>query len=380
MRPVVVAVEVRYSTLLDLNKLRDVFLSIRNNSRHKDKIFTYQMFLMANLINIKTILQDHTYVHGKYNIFLIHRPKSRVIMSENMTDKIVNHLVSRYCLFPLIEPKLIDMNVATREGKGSKAALLYVKKYLHHLKENHEHIYVLKCDIHKYFYSIDHELLLAKLSRLILDKDLFRLVKTIIDSTDFDYVNQELASVINHRKQYICHSNINEREKKEQLARLDKIPFYEKGKGLPIGNMTSQILAIFYLNDLDHYIKEKLGIQCYIRYMDDLILIHHDVNYLKKCLRQIEEKVHELRLSLNEKTQIYEVTNQGFPFLGYRFVLRKKRLYILLLSNTKKRILHRLRKIANEDQYDMLHQNYFGYLLPADSRGFLYEFKKKRLH
>ena len=127
-------------------------------------------------------------------------------------------------------------------------------------------------------------------------------------------------------------------KKKEQLARLDKIPFYEKGKGLPIGNMTSQILAIFYLNDLDHYIKEKLGIQCYIRYMDDLILIHHDVNYLKKCLRQIEEKVHELRLSLNEKTQIYEVTNQGFPFLGYRFVLRKKRLYILLLSNAKKRI------------------------------------------
>lgn len=371
--------QLEYSTLLDLDRLREVFFSIKNNSRHKDKIFAYEMFLTANLIGIKTILQERAYVHGKYNIFLIHRPKSRVIMSESMTDKIINHLVSRYCLFPLIEPKLIDMNVATREGKGSKAALFYVKKYLHHLKENHKHIYVLKCDIHKYFYSIDHEILLSKLSHLIMDEEVFRLVKTIIDSTNLDYVNQELANIIKRRKQYIYHSNINEREKIEHLARLAKIPFYEKGKGLPIGNMTSQILAIFYLNDLDHYIKEKLGVQCYIRYMDDLILIHYDSNYLKKCLHEIEKQVHDLRLSLNEKTQIYEVTNQGFPFLGYRFVLRKKRLHVLLLSNTKRRILRRLKKVADNQKYDFLHQNYFGYLLPADSRGFLYEMKKKRL-
>ena len=133
------------------------------------------------------------------------------------------------------------------------------------------------------------------------------------------------------------------------------------------------------MNDLDHYIKEKLGVQCYIRYMDDLILIHHDPNYLKKCLREIEKQVHNLRLSLNEKTQIYEVTNQGFPFLGYRFVLWKKRLHILLLSSTKRRILRRLKKITDNQKYNFLHQNYFGYLLPADSRGFLYEMKKKRL-
>ena len=89
--------------------------------------------------------------------------------------------------------------------------------------------------------------------------------------------------------------------------------------------------------------------------------------------------MHDLRLSLNEKAQIYEVTNQGFPFLGYRFVLRKKRLYVLLLSNTKRRNLRRLKKVADNQKYDFLHQNYFGYLLPADSRGFLYEMKKKRL-
>ena len=94
--------QVEYSALLDLDRLREVFFSIKNNSRHKDKIFAYEMFLTANLIGIKTILQDRAYVHGKYNIFLIHRPKSRVIMSESMTDKIINHLVSRYCLFPCL--------------------------------------------------------------------------------------------------------------------------------------------------------------------------------------------------------------------------------------------------------------------------------------
>ena len=317
---------------------------------------------------------NHNYKVSDYNIFLIRDPKYRIIMSQKMNDKIINHVMADY-LIQVLDSCLINTNVATRKGKGTHYGMRYLKKYLNQLKGNT--IYALKFDISKYFYHIDHVLLKQMLQKKIKDKEYLNILFKIIDSTN-ENVNERIMKIKKKEIKKLQMSTMHDRDKR--IREIENIPLYQYGKGLPIGNMTSQIMAVFYLNDLDHYIKEKLGIQCYIRYMDDLILIHHDVNYLKKCLRQIEEKVHELRLSLNEKTQIYEVTNQGFPFLGYRFVLRKKRLYVLLLSNTKKRILHRLRKIANEDQYDMLHQNYFGYLLPTDSRGFLYEFKKKRLH
>jgi len=141
--------------------------------------------------------------------------------------------------------------------------------------------------------------------------------------------------------------------------------------------MTSQIMAIFYLNELDHFIKEKLHIKYYIRYMDDLILLHHDKEYLKECLKKIEEKIEGLKLHLNNKTQIYEM-HHGFPFLGYKFLLKGKKLYLLLNPNTKKRIVKRLKKYKNnkEKRLEIL-KNYNGYLQPASSRGFVMsEYKK----
>lgn len=95
---------------------------------------------------------------------------------------------------------------------------------------------------------------------------------------------------------------------------------YKTGKGLPIGNMSSQILAIYYLNKLDHFIKEKLKVKYYIRYMDDFILIHHDKEYLKYCLSEIKQELAKLKLQLNNKTTISEI-HQGVNFLGYRFLL-----------------------------------------------------------
>lgn len=86
-------------------------------------------------------------------------------MSETMHDKIINHLVSRYALIPLLDKKFIDMNVATRKDMGTKKVIFYFKKYINRLKENHDDIYVLKCDIKKYFYNIDHKILLDKLKK-----------------------------------------------------------------------------------------------------------------------------------------------------------------------------------------------------------------------
>ena len=115
-----------------------------------------------------------------------------------------------------------------------------------------------------------------------------------------DFVNKNIYSLVRDEIERLEKKNINVSSRIEEL---EKIPCYFRGKGLPIGNMTSQILAIYYLNDLDHFIKEKLHIKYYVRYMDDFVLMHGDREYLKFCYQEIEKKLKELKLSFNKKTQ-----------------------------------------------------------------------------
>lgn len=365
--------QVNYDILLDLEKIKEVYHIIKVNTRHKEKIVKFELFLTSNFITIYTVLKNKNFTHSKYNIFLITDPKCRVIMSEPMSDKIINHLVSRYILFPIIEPRLIDTNVATRANKGTKAAINYLKKYINKLKVNNNKIYALKCDIYKFFYSIDHQILKDKLNNIINDKDIIHLLNTIIDSTDHEYINAIITKKINDYKKNIAKLKISEKEKQLKYDELDRIPLYQKGKGLPIGNMTSQIMAIFYLDDLDHFIKEKLHIKYYIRYMDDLILIHPDKKYLEYCLLEITKKIKNLKLSLNNKTQIYEI-HKGLPFLGYKFLLKEKKLLILINSKTKRRIKKRLKKHKkNYHEQKKIIISYNGYLNNANTGSLIYK-------
>lgn len=336
---------VKYDDILDLDKIITTYHKIMINTKHRSKIFDYNMFYISNLVSIYNSLLNKTYSHGKYNIFGITEPKFRIIMSERLPDKIVNHLVSDYVLTPLIEPKLIEMNVATRRNKGSKAAIFYMKKYLRLMKNRYDDFYILKCDISKFFYNIDHEILLSKLSKIILDKDLYLLLSNMIHSTDLDYVNETILKIKN----------------KYSL----EIPLYEKGKGLPIGNQTSQILAIFYLNDLDHFIKEKLHIKYYCRYMDDFILIHEDKEYLKYCLTEIEKFLEKEKLHLNKKTNIYSIKD-GITFIGYRYFFKNNKLIMLIPSKTKRRIKKRIYR------GDTNIKNYNGYLIYGNTKKFCF--------
>lgn len=311
-------IKIDYNYLLDINKVQDMYNSIKKHTKHKEKLAKYGLFLGTNLNKIIWTLKDENYVHNKYNIFTIYEPKERIIMSENLPDKIINQLTSEYALLPLLEPKLLDCNVATRKNKGSSHAMKLLKKYINKMKFNHEKIYVLKCDISKYFYSIDHNILKQMLIKDIKDKKIYKLIEGIIDSTN-------------------------------------NTGIYEYDKGLAIGNQTSQVLAIYYLNGLDHYIKEKLGIKGYIRYMDDFILLHKDKEYLKKCREEIEKYLDTLKLKLNKKTCILEL-HKGLNFLGYKYILDKKRLIIKINTRTKYRIRKRIKK--GESTY----KNYYGFL------------------
>lgn len=365
---------ISYDDIVSINKIKDVYDGIYKNTCHKAKLVRFELTKTSNIVKIYNTLKNKHYNHLKYNIFIIKEPKYRIIMSELMYDKIVNHLISKYVLIPTLSRKLIEQNVATRTGKGSKEGIRYMKKYINSIKENYDNVYILKCDISKYFYNIDHEILINKLSHENFDKDILRVLINIISSTNNDYINDLIDSSISREVSHLEDMNIYDLElRKKQLYSL---PRYRKGKGLPIGNETSQLLAIYYLNELDHYIKEQLHIKYYVRYMDDFILIHHDKEYLKKCLNLINKKLSYLKLSLNKKTQIYNLKS-GVNFLGYKFILKNRKLVILLNNQTRKKIKRKLRKARknNINFYKKSLASYNGYFKVSTTNNFVYKNK-----
>ena len=302
---------------------------IYKNTKNKYKIYKFEKYKMMNIKKVCNDLVNLNYNGGVYNIFLIKYPKERIIMSLNIKDKLINHYVTRYYLMPKLECKLDDRNTATRKGKGRDYALKLVKKYLN-LNKKHGEFYVLKLDISKYFYNIDHTKLKSMLKGK-LDNDEYDIVCKIIDSTDYEYVNKKIKVI-------------------KENNDLKNIPYYEKGKGLPIGGLSSQILSTYYLSEVDYYIIHDLKIKYMIRYMDDFILIHKDKEYLKYCLKQIEHKLEQYSLKLNNNKA--EITNikHGFTFLGYNFKLKGK--LIIKLSNQT-----RYKKIKNLKTKHKLYKN-----------------------
>ncbi len=171
------------------------------------------------------------------------------------------------------------------------------------------------------------------LQKKIKDKIFLDVLFTIIDSTDYG-VNDNINFLKNQEIRRVKTLNINNKEKK--IKEIESIPLYNKGKGLPIGSMTSQIMAIFYLNDVAHYIKEKLHCKYYIRYMDDGVILSNDKEYLKKCLNVIRELVKEYKLTLNKKTGIINVIKDGMEFLGFRYYIWHNKVIMKVKNQTKK--------------------------------------------
>ena len=282
-----------YPQVYEIRNILAMFNEVCKNTKNKRKVAKFKEYKSIYISRIYNILSSKSYVPGPYNVFTIYEPKERRIVSQNMQDKIINHLVSRYILYPSLMPCLIDSNVASRINKGSRYGLELFKEFQRVCKIKYDTYYILKCDISKFFASINHDILKEKLERRIKDKDSLNIVFSIIDSDT---------------------------------------------NGLSIGNMTSQVLAIFYLNDMDHFIKETLKIKYYIRYQDDFLLFHPSKKYLKYCLEETRKFLKKEKLILNRKTRIYKNTN-NFIFLGrtknlkyakYRTVKRKikKRFYL----------------------------------------------------
>lgn len=287
-----------YQEICKMENIISAFDEVCKNVKNKNKVQNYKQYKCIYISRIYNILNNKTYEVGKYNVFTIYDPKQRRIVSQNLQDKVINHLVARHILYPSIMPCLIDQNVASRKGMGTHKGLEYAKEYNRKCKIKYKNYYILKCDVSKFFASIDKEILKEKLKRKIKDKDAIDIVFKIIDSEE---------------------------------------------NGLCIGTMTSQALAIFYLNDLDHYIKEELKIKYYVRYQDDFLLFNESKEYLKYCFEKIKNFLEKEHLKLNGKSRIYKNTN-NFIFLGrnikgkyarYRNIKRKMK-YRRYLYNCNK--------------------------------------------
>ena len=351
--------KIKYESILDIDLILANYRVITRNTKHKTKIVKYDIFNSTNVTKIYDILKNETYSHEKYNIFLVKDPKYRIVMSETIGDKIVNHLVSNVFLKPVIYPKLIDENVATRVGMGTNAAIKLCKKFFLHMNNKYDKFYILKFDIKKYFYSIDHEILKGYLDSIFEDKRIIKLLSKIIDSTDYDYINKEIDSLIYNEKRKISKKSGN--SVFNRLKELDKIPYYRKGKGIGIGSLSNQIFAVFYLNGLDHFIKEKLGIKEYCRFMDDGIIFYNDLKRINEIKDEIGKYVKSLNLELNSKTKVYN-SKDGFEFVGYRFFEKNGRMIIRIKNDTKKRMKKKFKCLNkyNLEKYVRVKASYKG--------------------
>ena len=309
---------------LNVSNLLNIYENeISKNVKNKRKLYDFEINKMQYIEDIIKMLKNGLVGHNHYNIFLIYEPKCRLVMSLSVKDKVINHFVTKYILENRLEKYLDKRNVATRKGMGTDYAIKLVKKYINELKCKYDSFYVLKMDISKYFYSIDHEVLKNMLRDELFGEEL-SVVLRIIDSTNLDYIN----------------NNIN------KVKKNNDIPLYEYNKGLPIGNMTSQFLSIYYLNRLDHFIVHDLKLKYYVRYMDDFIILDSDINKLKDAKKIIIDKLKkEYKLMINEKKTWINNMKYGFSFLGYTYKVIDKKTIIKIKRSNIDKIKKRIKEV-----------------------------------
>ena len=254
--------------------------------RFKRSTALFNLNLEKELLSLQRALIGGTYKHGAYRDFLIYDPKRRVISAAPYRDRIVHHALCNV-IEPIFDKTFIFDTYACRKGKGTHAA---VNRYTAFARRN---MYVLKCDIQKYFQSVDHDLLMEMLAKKIRCGDTLWLISDIIASR--------------------CDRSI--------IAYFDGDDLFtplQRDRAIPIGNLTSQFFANVYLNGLDHYVKEELRCKYYIRYVDDFVVLDNEKGRLHELKGHIIQHLETLRLRLHRnKSKIYRVKD-GIRFLGYR--------------------------------------------------------------
>lgn len=352
-----------YEQLEDIDFIFYIYENqIKKNTKNKMKIEKFENYLLLNIINIYNQIKNKQINFEPYHIFLVKEPKYRLIMSQTIKDKIINHMVSRKILLNVFEKSFIDANVATLRGKGTSYGRKLTKKYINEIKKENKRIYYLKCDISKYFYNIDHEVLKQKINKKIKDEAALHLIYQIIDSSNDEKLYKKINKICMLEYKRIENKKTEDIEKrKQELMNIPKL--FKKGKSIPIGNMTSQVFAVLYLNDFDHYVKEKLHMRYYVRYMDDFVFLSSDKEKLKQIYKEIKVILNkEYRLDLNPKTHIGTLEN-GLDFLGFHFILKNNKLYMRIRNRIKRNFKQKMKNYKENANLLNIIASYKGIIL-----------------
>lgn len=277
----------------------------KNNVMWKDSTAGFVKNGLVNCLNLHQDLINGTYKIGNYTVFTITEPKVRVIVSTRIRDRTFQRSLCDNYLTEALSKSFIYDNCACQVGKGTDFARKRLKVHLQRFYRKHGlNGYVLKCDIKNYFGSTAHSVAIAAVNKRVADS----------------WARERTAEIINSFTQG-----------------------EDPDVGMGLGSQVTQLIELAVLDDLDHYIKERLGIKHYIRYMDDFLLIHESKEYLLYCKSIIYEKLKELGLRLNpKKTQIFPVS-QNIRFLGFRFKLTNTGKVLMLALPEK--VTHERRKL-----------------------------------
>lgn len=307
----------------------------KKGKRNKKDVMLFEYRLEQNLLSLHEDLRNKTYKHQPYFGFYITDPKVRHIHKATVRDRVVHHALFMW-LNPLFEPTFINDSFSCRVGKGNHVGMKRLETMTRKVSKNYTRpCFVLKCDIKKFFDSVDHEILLELLFRKITDPDVRLLLREIVSSFSMS----------------------------ESL--------FEQ-RGLPIGNLTSQLFANVYMNEFDQFMKHELRVKYYARYTDDFVVVADSTEYLESLLPPITTFLHErLKLELHPEKVSIRTLQSGIDFLGY--VIRPH--HRLVRAKTRRRMERKFaEKIRvykadeiTEEQLNATLQSFLGVLSHADT-------------
>lgn len=278
---------INFHDLTALDNLFACWLQARSNKGGRLRIQRFAEDPLHYLSIIQQRLRDRQYSFGPYKTFTVREKKFRDVVDAPMKDRIVHWMLYRY-LLPIWQPRFIHDTFGNLPGRGTHAAIRRLAQFVRSASA----VWVLQLDISKYFYSVNHALLKERVLRYLGDHELRVLLVNLIDSFQTDDSYDHL---------------FDESTLFRQTA----------AKGMPIGNLTSQLFANIFLNDFDHWIKETLRVRHYIRYVDDMVILGESREELQTLCEQITAKLASEGLAIHPHKIRLAQANAGIPFLGY---------------------------------------------------------------
>ena len=309
-----------YENIISLENLLTAWEEFLKGKRKRKDVAVFSENLSQNIYELHLDLVNKTYKHGLYSAFNISDPKPRNIHKATVRDRLLHHAIYRV-LYPYFDKKFIADSYSCRLNKGTHRALNRFRQFGNRVsKNNTKQCWILKCDIKKFFASIDHNLQRYIAMNYIQDENMNWLLGQVIESFQTS-----------------------------------------PGKGLPLGNLTSQLLVNIYMNELDQFVKHKLKIKHYIRYADDFVIFSNNKHKLKKFIRYIERFLNRnLKLSIHPNKIFIKTLSSGVDFLGWVHFPDHR----VLRTATKKRMLKNLACSPSEESK----ASYLGMLKHGNTR------------